>query len=227
MEKQPLNQTKTPNRISPRENGKAPSIPNPACDRRIPEVFMASAACEQLSLTIPFDLELFLLTSQERRIGGAVMEKMVTAWQEWSRHCTASRLHADGRNYLRVWLDEEVERAVDEAWGASPSGGFQLNALAQTLCMATVRAVVPEIVDAGCAPAPRPGPGLKKALAAAGAPYAGDGPALSRRYAVLTPMPFKGGCEICAMRADCPKGNAAGGEAFSVLLPGHEPGDAK
>lgn len=185
---------------------------------------MAPAA-EHLSLTVPFDLELFLLASQERRIGGAVMEKMAATWQEWTRHCTAARLHADGRSYLLVWLDESVEQAVDNAWKISPSGGFQLNALAQTLCMATVRALVPEIAEAGCAPAPKPGGGLKKALAAAGAPYVANGPTLSRRYAVLTPMPFKGGCEICAMRADCPKGNAGGGEAFSVLLPGHEPGE--
>ena len=180
------------------------------------------ASAEYLSLTIPFDLELFLLTSQERRIGGAVMEKMAATWRDWTRHCTAARLRADGRGYLLVWLDEWVEQEVDKAWNASPSSGFQLNALAQTLCMATVRAVVPEVAEAGCAPAPKPGPGLKRALEAAGAPYAANG-ALSRRYAVLTPMPFKGGCEICALRADCPKGTA-GGEAFSVLLPGHEQG---
>lgn len=183
---------------------------------------MTAHTPQRLDITPCFDLELFLSTSQERRIGGAVMDGLLGLWREWMPHLTAVRLEAQGRGYLLVWLDEPVEKAVDQAWEASPSSGFQRNALAQTLCMAAVHTALPEIEEAGCAPSPAPTPVLRKALAAAGLPYAGDGPALSRRYAVLTPFPFKGGCEICALRADCPKGRGMGDSAFSVLLPGHE-----
>ena len=125
-----------------------------------------------------------------------------------------------GREYLLIWLDSTVEKEVDAAWSASPSEGFRLNALAQAMCMAAVRELLPEIEDAGCAPAPKPTQALKQALAAEGVPYAGRGPALERRYALLTPFPFKGGCEICCLRQECPKQQAS--NVSSVLLPGHE-----
>lgn len=183
---------------------------------------MTQPASERLNITPCFDLELFMTTSQERRIGGALMDKALGLWRDWMPHLATLRLHADGRTFLLAQLDETVEEAVDRAWASSPASGFQFNALAQTLCMAAVHEALPEIVDAGCAPSPRPTPALKQALKAAGTPYAGDGPALSRRYAVLTPMPFKGGCEICSMRQNCPKAQGMGDHSLSVVLPGHE-----
>lgn len=185
---------------------------------------MTLPQAERLTLEIPFDLELFLVTSQERRIGGAIMDRMMALWSEWESRCSALRFQVEGRGYLLVWLDESVERAVDEAWEASPSGGFQAHALAQTLCMAAVHGLIPEIAHSGCAPSPRPGAALQDALKAADVPYVDKGPALSRRYAVLTPMPFRGGCEICSMISSCPKGQGLGGDAYSILLPGYEPG---
>ena len=43
----------------------------------------------------------------------------------------------------------------------------------------------------------------------------------SRRYAVVTHYPFKGGCEICVLQSNCPKGQGQM-EATSVVLPGYE-----
>ena len=66
--------------------------------------------------------------------------------------------------------------------------------------------------------------GLKaiKVLAAEGIPYSNDkDPILSRRYAVVTHYPFKGGCEICVLQSNCPKGQGQM-EAASVVLPGYE-----
>ena len=55
-----------------------------------------------------------------------------------------------------------------------------------------------------------------------GSPYSNDkDPILSRRYAVVTHYPFKGGCEICVLQSNCPKGQGQM-EATSVVLPGYE-----
>ena len=111
---------------------------------------------------------------------------------------------------------------MDKAWEGSPSNAFLYNALAQTMCMAAVHAVIPEVQDAGCAPAPKPTAPLREALEAEGIPYSNDkDPILSRRYAVVTHYPFKGGCEICVLQSNCPKGQGQM-EATSVVLPGYE-----
>ena len=90
------------------------------------------------------------------------------------------------------------------------------------MCMAAVHGVIPEIEDAGCAPAPKPTAALREALEAEGIPYTNDkDPILSRRYAVVTHYPFKGGCEICVLQSNCPKGQGQM-EAASVVLPGYE-----
>ena len=52
---------------------------------------------------------------------------------------------------------------MDKAWESSPSNAFLYNALAQTMCMAAVHAVIPEVQDAGCAPAPKPTAALREA----------------------------------------------------------------
>ena len=189
---------------------------------------MRTSPTERLSVTPWFDMELFMLTSQETRMGGEVMERLMTRFKEWTPSLFAHKLSADGREYLLVHLDETVESAVDALWQASPSEAFRLNALAQTLCMTVVHDLVPDVQDAGCAPAPAPTPALAKALADLGVPYSNDGPTLSRRFAVLTAMPFKGGCETCSLLRNCPKGqgtpngSCSSGDVKSIVLPGHE-----
>ena len=72
------------------------------------------------------------------------------------------------------------------------------------------------------AESPKPTATLREALAAEGIPYSNDkDPILSRRYAVVTHYPFKGGCEICVLQSNCPKGQGQM-EAASVVLPGYE-----
>ena len=84
-----------------------------------------------------------------------------------------------------------------------------------------VHNLLPEVEEAGCAPAPRPTDELADAREDEGVPYTVAGePGLARRFAVVTPYPFKGGCEICALMKDCPK--AGGARDMSVTLPGHE-----
>jgi len=177
---------------------------------------------ERLSVRPMFDMELMLGLLQEKRLGGQIMENLADAWERWLPHVNALKLDTGkGRRYLAVWLDEEVEQEVDRVWEQSPSEGFRLNALAQTMIMGAVYQIEPEVESAGCAPAPRPNPDLSTALKAEGIPVQEPGsPSLCRRFSVLTNFPFRGACEICHLREDCPKAKGGGSSFHSVELPG-------
>ena len=169
-----------------------------------------------------FDMEAFMNMSRETRLGGAVLERLVKLRGEWLPELKAYEVGTGKISYLAIWLPESVEQAVDEAWGKSPSDGFLINNLAQFLCMAAVQELLPEVEDGGCAPSPRPTSALREALAGLGLPYKSEESSLlSRRYAVVTHFPFRGGCEICHMQSHCPKGQGQT-ESASILLPGYE-----
>ena len=174
---------------------------------------------EHMEIHPYFDLELLMSMSRETRLGGAVTERLMQMWEQWIPEVHALRIRTAPVECLAVWLNEKVEEEVDKAWNQSPSDAYLYNTLAQVLCMSTVHGILPEIQEAGCAPAPRITEKLRAALAAEGLPYTPSGTP-ARRYAVVTPYPFKGGCEICTLQHACPKGQGAG-EA-SVLLPGYE-----
>ena len=183
---------------------------------------MTAFTTEKIDVEPWFDMELFMGVSQETRLGGDVMDRFMTLWKNWLPHLTVKGIDTGKIKYLLVALVESVEQDVDKAWESSPSNAFLYNALAQTMCMAAVHAVIPEVQDAGCAPAPKPTATLREALEAEGIPYSNDkDPILSRRYAVVTHYPFKGGCEICVLQSNCPKGQGQM-EATSVVLPGYE-----
>jgi hypothetical protein len=177
-------------------------------------------SAEHMEIHPYFDLELLMSMSGETRLGGAVTERLMQMWEQWLPEVHALRIGTDPVEYLAVWLNEKVEEDVDKAWEESPTEAYLYNALAQVLCMGVVHGILPEIQDAGCAPAPRATDKLRAALAAEGLPYT-PSDTLARRYAVLTHYPFKGGCEICTLLHACPKGQGKG-EGASVLLPGYE-----
>ena len=179
-----------------------------------------SSVLKPLDVEPCFDMEMFLSVSQESRIGGELMERIATLWEEWAPHAHAVSFDCGGQGYLLVWLGDVVDEAIDRAWDTRPSEAFFLNALAQVMCMSLVYSVVPQVETAGCAAAPKTSPELGKILAEAGVPYADDGPTLSRRFAVLTYTPFKGGCEVCSLIKNCPKGSGA--KSLSVELPGYQ-----
>ena len=96
-----------------------------------------------------FDMELMLGLLQETRLGGQVMESLADAWERWLPHLRAMILTVESKQYLAIWLDEDVEREVDDTWGRSATEGFRLNALAQTMIMGAVYQIVPECGAAG------------------------------------------------------------------------------
>jgi hypothetical protein len=180
-------------------------------------------SAETLEIHPYFDLELLMSVSRETRLGGALTERLMRLWEQWLPEARALIVKPGSAAYLAVWLNAKVEEDVDKAWDTSPSDAYFHNALAQTLCMSAVHGVLPEIQDAGCAPAPKMNAELRAALEAEGLPYTQSG-TLARRYAVVTPYPFQGGCEICSLRHACPKAQGTE-EAASFLLPGFERGN--
>lgn len=183
---------------------------------------MSEAAVARRELRPSFDMEAFMVLSRETRLGGAVVEKLASFWEKWLNVLQVHEITTGKISYLAVWLPENVEDAVDEVWGKSPSDGFLVNNLAQFMCMSAIQELLPQIEDAGCAPSPRPTEALRETLAGLGLPYKRrDSSLLARRYAVVTHFPFRGGCEICHMQAHCPKGQGLA-ENAAVILPGYE-----
>lgn len=175
---------------------------------------------EKLDLVPEFDMELFMITSQENRVGGEQMERLEGLWETWLSHRNAVTFTVDGTGYLLVWLDEAVEETVDEAWDSSPSDAYLYNVLAQVMCMGMVHEALPQVLQVGCAPAPKGSNNLADALEEIGVPYSGNiSQTLARRYGVLTYHPFKGGCEVCSLKHSCPKG---GDTMNTITLGGHK-----
>ena len=100
---------------------------------------------EELPVRPIFDMELLLGLLQETRLGGQVVEDLANAWERWLPLLHVLKLDTGKIRYLLIWLDESVEKEVDEAWAKSATEGFRLNALAQTMCMCTVYQAEPEV----------------------------------------------------------------------------------
>lgn len=163
--------------------------------------------------------------AEECRVYGA--EEYEHLWKRWHGQLRALRLapparaqHAaaqEGQGILCLWLDESVEHEVDGLWKNSPSRAYGAHLLALELCMDALRALLPEAASNAlpqgrghCAPLAVPDAGqaheLRKYGILAARPETEETPAaLLRRYAVLTWMPFRGGCISCALRCGCPR----------------------
>lgn len=180
---------------------------------------VSKAEIKRLDVQPYFDMESYLGLCQETRLGGDLYEKLATLWDKWLAELNVHEIKAGGTSALAVWLPEEVENEVDSLFDESPSQGFMINNLAQYMCMATIAELLPMVEQAGCAPSPEPTLALAKALKEAGL-GCNFGEALlpERRYATVTHYPFKGGCEVCSLKDNCPKG-----KNFSMVIPGHEP----
>ena len=152
-----------------------------------------------------FDMERFLRTSGESSLTDDDVAECRFFLDRWHALLVSKTIPAHEDDVLAIWLDESVEHAVDAAWQSSPSRGFRLHSLAQTICMHAVNEHIPEIEQAGCAPVPFPDPALAQALTEAGLPArVQDNLVLARRYAVITPVLFKGQCNSCALQTNCP-----------------------
>ncbi len=163
---------------------------------------------EKLQIAPYFDMEQFMLISQTKRLDDESARAIDEYWERWRELLRVARITCGQEQYLLVWLEQLVEEEINRLWETSPSRAFSINSLAQAMLMATIRDLVPEVAHFGCAPVPKPSASLRKALDEAGVSWTDDG-ALSKQYAMLTHAPFKGGCEICNLRLECPNSGKA------------------
>jgi hypothetical protein len=101
-------------------------------------------------------------------------------------------------------MEEVVEDAVDAIWKKSPSEGFKHEAIAQTMIMGTLKALMPELGEKECAPVPEPTKPLRRTLEKIGLDMQESG-ALNRKYSTITPYPHRYGCERCHLKDSCIK----------------------
>ena len=181
---------------------------------------MSQHTKEKLDIHPSFDMEAIMALMEEKRLGGQVLEGMVNTFERWLKELNCISLKTGKGEYLAIWLNESVEDEVDKVWKEDPEMGFRLNCVGQGLIMNAVYQVMPEVENAGCAPCPTPNDEIEEALKAEKIPYKEGEPTLSRRFSVLTSMPFRGACDICYLQESCPKANGQSDSFHSVELPG-------
>ncbi len=177
---------------------------------------------EKLDVQPSFDIFGLLTLLEEKRLGGEIMDELGETWDNWLEKLEIHTLKVGKIGYLLVALDKSVEDEIDTKWSDSPSDSFRFNCLAQHLIMSAVQEVLPEVLEAGCAPAPKPTDNLIEALEDMNVPYNDDVTALSHRFATLTHYPFRGACEICYLQENCPKAQQNVSSFHSVELKGYE-----
>lgn len=169
---------------------------------------MGAYTISRLASPHAFDLEAFLALS---RAGGLPAEEIAWLdglWTQFDAALSARQVVNSTRSWLLAWMDESVEAEVEKLWTASPRRGYLAHCLAVTRLMALAGDLAPELAGEGCAPVPEPSEELRAAAAELGLAFTPEN-TLSRRYALLTFLPYAGGCAVCFLRQDCPRLKAA------------------
>lgn len=169
---------------------------------------MSELKVKQLQPKPAFDFMYFMEICGESRIEGDIFDRLEDAWNDWK-----DRLHAfhlspstedDDEGFLLVWLTEGVEEAMEEYWAEGEKTGMFFHNLAITLVMSAAQSLVPELAE-NCTPLPRPGVEVLGFFEKMGLEWNAQIGSLNRQYAVYTPMPYSGGCEVCMQSHTCPK----------------------
>ncbi len=159
----------------------------------------------ELEVNARFDIEAYMNLAQVKGLEGSEAFELLEYWSKWRPHL---KVYFFGRKkgYLAVYMERVVEDDIDAIWDDSPSKGFKLQALVQTMIIGVLRELMPEVGQNQCAPVPRPGKVLKKSLSRVGLELFDEG-ALNYKYSTLTFYPFKDGCDSCFLISSCPKIN--------------------
>ncbi len=152
-----------------------------------------------------FDPAAFARTAQAGELTPDLAARMGALWPRFTEAVNAWRIEAeDGGVWLLLWLDETLEREVEARFAASPLFGFLEHALAVHAVMAAAALVEPALAEHGCAPVPAPHPAVAEAARRLGLSWP-EKDTMNRRYALLTALPFGGGCAGCVLARDCPR----------------------
>lgn len=164
---------------------------------------MKTLSVTALPVQPEFDFATFLFLAQIDEIGPQEMLGVLGVWEKWLPHLKVYKL-GDRKEHVVVFLEENVEREVDTIWEASPSEGFKHEAIAQTMIMGTLKALMPELGEKECAPVPEPTKPIRRTLETIGVSLQESG-SLSRKYSTITPYPHRYGCERCFLKDSCIK----------------------
>lgn len=164
---------------------------------------MKILSISELDIQPEFDFSTFLFLAQVDEIGPQEMLSVLGTWEKWRLNLKVYQLGAC-KGHVLVYLEKKVEDEVDEIWKASPSEGFKHEAIAQTMIMGTLKALMPELGEKECAPVPEPTKPLRRTLEKLGLDLQESG-AMNRKYATLTPYPHRYGCERCHLKDSCIK----------------------
>lgn len=168
---------------------------------------MSATAAAPIEIDPEFDLFFYLELSSQTRLENDLLGRLEQSWNRWRPMLRAYSLPSPAgqdKARLLLFLDQAVEEEVEGLWQTSPSEAFAFHNLAIAMVMGAARQLVPELAMGGCAPLPRPDRETRKTFKKLGLVWSEEG-AVNRSYAVFTPMPYIGGCEICHMKSTCPK----------------------
>jgi len=164
---------------------------------------MKTLSITPLAIEPEFDLHTFLFLAQIDELGPQEMLSIITTWEKWLPKLKIYKL-GDRKEHVVVFLEKDVEDAVDAVWQQSPSEAFKHEAIAQTMIMGTLKALMPDLGEKDCAPVPEPTKPIRRTLEKIGIEMQESG-ALSRKYSTITPYPHRYGCERCHLKDSCIK----------------------
>ena len=164
---------------------------------------MKILSVSELDIQPEFDFSTFLFLAQVDEIGPQEMLSVLGTWEKWLPSLKVYQL-GERKGHVLVYLEKSVEDEVDGIWAQSPSEGFKHEAIAQTMIMGTLKALMPELGEKECAPVPEPTKPLRRTLEKIGIDLQESG-AMNRKYATLTPYPHRYGCERCHLKDSCIK----------------------
>ncbi|CCO25166.1 hypothetical protein [Maridesulfovibrio hydrothermalis] len=169
---------------------------------------MSTLKITEAKPTPEFNIFYFAELNGSSRIEHSLMESLEKHWAEWKPFLKAYKLEqpegGKGTDFLLLFLDKEVEDAVEEIWQATPTEGLAHHNLAITLIMSAAQSLLPELEEGKCAPLPKPGEAALEAFKTLNLTWNEEG-TVNRQYAVFTPFPYSGGCEVCYLEENCPK----------------------
>lgn len=169
---------------------------------------MCALEIKEVKATPEFNIWYFAELNGSTRIEHSLMESLEKYWNEWVPYLKTYELKAEegskGGSFLLLFLEKEVEDQVEEIWQDTPTEGLAHHNLAITLIMSAAQSLLPELEEGKCAPLPKPGEAALEAFEKLGLTWNQEG-TVNRQYAVFTPYPYSGGCEVCYLEETCPK----------------------
>lgn len=153
-----------------------------------------------------FDMFFYCEVAGENRIDRDLLEEIEERWERWAGLLKAHLLTnpEGGAQYVFLFMDKAVEDEIEGIWQDSPTHGLALHNLAIAMVMSAAHGLIPELQEGRCAPLPKPGKAMLDAFDKLGLTWNKEG-TVNRQYAVLTPYPYSGGCDICYLQPTCPK----------------------